>query len=80
MMMMILMISDLLSPLLYNTKGIVFFSTPHKGSPIVKLNKTTMEKLLKFSPIVNCHAHSYTKLMDIGNAIETRIKRFAGIK
>lgn len=48
------LISDLASPLLYQTKGIVFYSTPHKGSPIVKWNKTTLEKILGFSPVVIC--------------------------
>ena len=38
--------------MLLNIKGIAFISTPQKGSPIVKLNKLTMEKLFKFSPIV----------------------------
>lgn len=46
--------SDYASPMLYQTKGIVFFSTPHKGSPIVKWNKTTLEKVLRFAPIVRC--------------------------
>lgn len=43
---------DYASPMLDQTKGIVFFSTPHKGSPIVKWNKTTLEKVLRFAPIV----------------------------
>ena len=43
---------DVYSPLLHQTRGVVFYSTPHKGSPIVKFNKTALEKVFGFAPVV----------------------------
>lgn len=59
--------------MLLNIKGIAFISTPQKGSPIVKLNKLTMEKLFKFSPIVRLPLGS-----DVGHAVKTVVAEIEG--
>ena len=40
------------SPLLHQTKAIVFYSTPHRGSPIIKKNITLLRTVFGFTPLV----------------------------
>lgn len=43
---------DVYSPLLHQTRGIVFYSTPHKGSPVLKNHVALMQAIFGFTPLV----------------------------
>lgn len=44
---------DVYSPLLHQTKAIVFYSTPHRGSPVIKKNISLLHALFGFTPVVS---------------------------
>lgn len=43
---------DAYSPLLHQTKAIVFYSTPHRGSPVIKSHITLLQGVFGFTPVV----------------------------
>ena len=43
---------DVFSPLLRQTKAVVFYSTPHRGSPLIKNHMALLQSLFGFTPIM----------------------------
>jgi hypothetical protein len=43
---------DVCSPLLHQTKAIVFYSTPHKGSPLISKHISFLQMIFGFTPIM----------------------------
>ncbi|KAK8809864.1 hypothetical protein WA158_000807 [Blastocystis sp. Blastoise] len=56
-----------ISPLLYSTKGICFYSTPHKGTPVMKQRYNLIEAITPFNKAVNQLYNSSPELLELNN-------------
>ena len=56
------------SPLLHQTKAIVFYSTPHRGSPVIKKNISLLHALFGFTPVISELKNDSPMLLDLNDA------------
>ena len=43
---------DVYSPILHQTKAVVFYSTPHRGTPLLKNQFALLNLIFGFTPLV----------------------------
>ena len=56
------------SPLLHQTKAIVFYSTPHRGSPVIKKNISLLHALFGFTPVISEPPTASPLTLDLNDA------------
>lgn len=59
---------DVYAPLLHQTKAIVFYSTPHRGSPVIKKNISLLHALFGFTPVISELQNDSPLLLDLNDA------------
>ena len=60
-----LIFRDVFSPLLHQTRGIVFYSTPHRGTPVLKSNAGLLKTVFGFTPLVMELKYDSPKLLEL---------------
>lgn len=56
---------DVYSPLLHQTRGVVFYSTPHRGSPVLKNHVALLNAIFGFTPLVKELKYDSPALLDL---------------